>query len=541
LVVVAGVSSAFGVRWFVVPTVGHAAFTGLKAALIGGLAAGVVGGVATVAVARGDKQQAHWSPRIQRAARPAGSIIVGLVIGVAAWSWFQTWLAVGLGIIAAILAAVSVQYVRRFRTETDFRRASAAGIVVGSMLGLAFGVLNGVLELRPAAGLRWGVTWGIMAGVAAGIGTMLKGRSGDRPARGTRWSLRKGWLAAAVTGAAAALIGILGGGSAFGLSFGLIFGVTSAIAVVALAGFEGVPGDLSAGASPLVVLARDRSATFSLTLVTIIAAGIAAGIVAAAVAYSTFSPMAQPALAFGLGMATSAGLTIGAGFGLVVGGFGSTWPGWLTARAWLALRGHVPWSLMSFLADAHHRAVLRQAGAVYQFRHIDLQHRLATRAGPLTVVIEGSDLPGLTCPSDAAGEHHNVHIALYTKSKQRPTLVIPGDPWLATEPVPGDAPSARWEIPVTVRRDEDGFDFSGPYVRGDRGNRHLGLAWGDIHDDGTLQLIRSSNLRLTGIDPRLVEEAMRPGHQLVARIWLTNTQGKTALTWSARPAAGKPD
>ena len=34
---------------------------------------------------------------------------------------------------------------------------------------------------------------------------------------------------------------------------------------------------------------------------------------------------------------------------------------------------------MSFLADAHRRGVLRQAGAVYQFRHIELQHRLATR------------------------------------------------------------------------------------------------------------------------------------------------------------------
>jgi hypothetical protein len=34
---------------------------------------------------------------------------------------------------------------------------------------------------------------------------------------------------------------------------------------------------------------------------------------------------------------------------------------------------------MRFLADAHQRGILRQAGAVYQFRHIELQHRLATR------------------------------------------------------------------------------------------------------------------------------------------------------------------
>jgi hypothetical protein len=34
---------------------------------------------------------------------------------------------------------------------------------------------------------------------------------------------------------------------------------------------------------------------------------------------------------------------------------------------------------MGFLNDAYKRGVLRQAGAVYQFRHIELQHRLATR------------------------------------------------------------------------------------------------------------------------------------------------------------------
>ena len=37
---------------------------------------------------------------------------------------------------------------------------------------------------------------------------------------------------------------------------------------------------------------------------------------------------------------------------------------------------------MDFLTDAHKRGVLRQAGAVYQFRHVELQHRLATKAQP---------------------------------------------------------------------------------------------------------------------------------------------------------------
>jgi hypothetical protein len=172
----------------------------------------------------------------------------------------------------------------------------------------------------------------------------------------------------------------------------------------------------------------------------------------------------------------------------------------------------------------------------------------APELGPLTVVIEASSLPGRTWPP-LTGEHGNVHIALSVKGvkgvKGRPALVVPGKPWLAADAVPGDAPSARWEAPVTVRRDADGLDFSGPNVRGDRTDRHLFLAWGDVHDDGTLRLIRGSKLKLTGLDPRIVEEAMRPGHRLVARIRLTGTRGEDpALTWSggsvepAEPGAG---
>ena len=139
-------------------------------------------------------------------------------------------------------------------------------------------------------------------------------------------------------------------------------------------------------------------------------------------------------------------------------------------------------------------------------------------------------------PPGAAGKHRNLHIALCTRSKEQPALVVPGKPWLATEPVPGDAPSARWEAPVTVRRNTDGFDFSGPYVRGDHADRHLVLGWGDMPGDGTLRLIRGSKLKLSAVDPRIIEEAMRPGHRLVARIRLTGTQGEPALTWSAEPA-----
>jgi hypothetical protein len=171
--------------------------------------------------------------------------------------------------------------------------------------------------------------------------------------------------------------------------------------------------------------------------------------------------------------------------------------------------------------------------------------RPAPVLGPLTVVIEGFDLPGLTCAPEPGGQvHQNIHVALTGHSKDRPSLVVPGGRWLAIEPVPGDSPSARWEVPVTVRHGADGFDFSGPFVRGDRTDRHLGLAWGDVPGDGTLQLFRGAKLRLADIDPRIIEEAIRPGHWLVARIRLTDARGNPvcarvrppALTWSAAPS-----
>jgi hypothetical protein len=105
--------------------------------------------------------------------------------------------------------------------------------------------------------------------------------------------------------------------------------------------------------------------------------------------------------------------------------------------------------------------------------------RQAPQFRSLTVVIEASGMPGRSWPPGETAEHGNLHIALCIENKERPALVVPGKPWLALDSVPGDSPSARWEAAVTVRRDADGLDFSGPYVRGDRTDRNLFLAWGE--------------------------------------------------------------
>jgi Family of unknown function (DUF5990)/Domain of unknown function (DUF5655) len=162
--------------------------------------------------------------------------------------------------------------------------------------------------------------------------------------------------------------------------------------------------------------------------------------------------------------------------------------------------------------------------------------------GTMTVVIEGSELPGRTCrPEPDRPGNENVHVALGGHSTDRRALAMSNKPGMAIEAVPGDALAARWEMPVTVRRDEDGFDFAGPYVRGVRDDRHLGLIWGDLEGDGTLRVFRGAKLRLVDVDPGLIEQALQPGHRLVARIQLTDARGNPIcarvhppyLTWSA--------
>ncbi|MFE0459836.1 NACHT domain-containing protein [Kitasatospora sp. NPDC058965] len=55
----------------------------------------------------------------------------------------------------------------------------------------------------------------------------------------------------------------------------------------------------------------------------------------------------------------------------------SRWGAYQVTRLRLACTGHLPFRLMRFLDDAHHRGVLRQEGSVYQFRHARLRERLA--------------------------------------------------------------------------------------------------------------------------------------------------------------------
>ncbi|WDZ87843.1 hypothetical protein [Micromonospora cathayae] len=102
------------------------------------------------------------------------------------------------------------------------------------------------------------------------------------------------------------------------------------------------------------------------------------------VAPATRQPRPDGVLPFevDLGLNGPVAVTFVVGFGLSIGALvllTRAWPRFLLVRAYLAVRGRQPWRLPAFLAEARDRNLLRESGGMWQFHHIGLQHRLASR------------------------------------------------------------------------------------------------------------------------------------------------------------------
>jgi Family of unknown function (DUF5990) len=103
------------------------------------------------------------------------------------------------------------------------------------------------------------------------------------------------------------------------------------------------------------------------------------------------------------------------------------------------------------------------------------------------------------------------------------------------------APSGQLEVVVKER--DDGLDFGGPAVRGKRGDRHIGLAWGAMPAADTFELFRGAKLRLDAIDPAVVRAADQHGKRLIARLGLTDAKRHPRcasvrppeIQWTAEP------
>ncbi|WP_241251307.1 NACHT domain-containing protein [Candidatus Protofrankia californiensis] len=239
--------------------------------------------------------------------------------------------------------------------------------------GLAFG-----LGIACAARFMLG------PGIGPGLGAMAGLVAGDRfarvcglrmePSRGVRWQpslvgFRIGRMGGLVYGLAygftAGIVYGIAAGLAYGLTVGFTFGLTGAVA------------ELRTAASPKTVLKRDRRAFrilgFTQGLSGAVTYGLGGGFMVVFVSKLTDGGLTDGGLTVVLVLILAGWFT-----GMLTGGLSQAAWGWFAlARLWLAASGQVPWRFMGFLADAHERGVLRQVGAVYQFRHVELQRRLA--------------------------------------------------------------------------------------------------------------------------------------------------------------------
>ena len=231
-----------------------------------------------------------------------------------------------------------------------------AGAIGGARRGLLGGFVGGAvagLTASLAPGVAAGVVDGTAAWLAAGLTVALAGtRIPAREMRALHWS-PVGLIIGVTVGVAIGAKVWLDAGPGLGLAAGIITGALGGLA----AGLEGAPVDLKKAVGPQAVLAQDRG-TFWLV-----------GILGA--------------LSFGLGawvaVRPSVGLAGGLTVGLVAACVQASWGAFVITRSWLAMRRQISWPLMGFLDDAHRRGVLRQAGAIYQFRHDELQDHLANR------------------------------------------------------------------------------------------------------------------------------------------------------------------
>jgi hypothetical protein len=160
----------------------------------------------------------------------------------------------------------------------------------------------------------------------------------------------------------------------------VVFGFAAEIAWLAIAAtgaaVHGVYGNLADVATPHALLRRDRRSWLILGFTGVLY-GIAGGLVLGTALGRAIGTFSGATSAGELG--SLAGLVLGlcVSLGCIVSGV--AWSHWRVSQLILVVRANIPLRLMSFLQDAHKRGILRQSGTVYQFRHLELQHRLATK------------------------------------------------------------------------------------------------------------------------------------------------------------------
>ncbi|MFF4232459.1 NACHT domain-containing protein [Streptomyces sp. NPDC001820] len=188
-----------------------------------------------------------------------------------------------------------------------------------------------------------------------------------------------GWSVASRTALLGAAVGFAVGiavATVVGVSVGIAVGFPIAIGGVILGGVRPAAADVTKAGGPASLLARDRR-SFLQGVFTAVAAGTITVGAGQAVWNRLSGDLAQAAV-----KGSISGATVGTVVAIMYVAAGmpyrSAWLPFTATRWYLTLRCGLPRDLMGFLSDAHERrGVLRQVAGLYQFRHVDLQRRLA--------------------------------------------------------------------------------------------------------------------------------------------------------------------
>jgi hypothetical protein len=283
----------------------------------------------------------------------------------------------------------------------------------------------------PNGGLADGLAVGLMVGVCFGLAYAIAVRTGGmvfepspmrlrRPVRGRRAGgvpARRIWAASRtgllvggsvglVTGGSTRLLGLAPPAKVHGvplvpsvaeaaafdsLLYGINFALAAGLALGLMTALE-APLDLRSAATPADLLAANRTTVVRQALLVTPVVSITITFLWCMVVNSGW-----PAAHFSLWTCFLDGCQCGifATFCYVLAF--TAWGNWVFfGRVLLPLTGRLPWATMAFLDDAYRRGVLRQVGAVYQFRHDRLQHHLGR-------AVDGLEHDGCVAVAGVAG------------------------------------------------------------------------------------------------------------------------------------------